>query len=369
MGRPASEPPEDLLALAARLVAIPSVSRDEGGIADFVEAELRALRGLETVRVGANVVARTGAPGARRLLLAGHLDTVPPAGNQEPVVDGDRLSGVGAADMKGGLAVMLALAKSAAAAPAEMGLALTWVFYACEEVDRRESGLAALSQARPDLLEADAAALLEPTGAVVEAGCQGTMRLALTLAGRRAHTARPWMGINAAHRLAPVLAAACAYEARRPVLDGCEYREALQVVRVAAGVANNVVPDSATLVLNHRFAPDRGAEQARRSVLEALGQALDLHGQDSVVVEDVAEGALPSLGHPLLAALVGLTRMPPRAKLGWTDVAFFSARGVPALNFGPGDPELAHAPSEHVDRSQLEDVYRALAALVRRGEG
>lgn len=355
--------PATLLERVAQLVAIPSVSHEEAALADHVEAALRRAARLEVVRVGDNVVARTAMRRPRRLLVAGHLDTVPANGNEVPQREGDRLAGLGAADMKGGLAVMLDLALSTRA-PA---LDVTWVFYACEEIDQRFNGLRCLERERPDLLEADAAVLAEPTGALVEAGCQGTMRIAVTLAGRRAHTARPWMGVNAVHRLGALLALVGAYQGRRPVLDGCEFREALQAVRVEGGVANNVVPDRARVVLNHRFAPDRDADEARASLVELLSPALDLPAGDLVEVEEVAPPAPPALDHPLLAALVVRSGASPRAKLGWTDAAFFASRGVPATNFGPGDPVLAHTAGEWVGRDDLEAVHRVLGGLIRDG--
>ena len=226
------------------------------------------------------------------------------------------------------------------------------------------SGLRQLAAAHPDLLEADAAVLGEPTGAVPEAGCQGTMRLQVTLRGARAHTARPWMGVNAVHRLAGVLEVLGAYEPRRPVIDGCAYSEALQATAVAGGVAGNVVPDEAVLVVNHRFAPDRTPAEAEAHVRALLAPALA--GDDGVALLEAAPAAPPCLEHPLLAAVVeeGGGRSTVRAKLGWTDVAFFAERGVPALNFGPGDSELAHTAGEYVSRDSLEAVYGALAGVI-----
>ncbi|MGH9128506.1 MAG: succinyl-diaminopimelate desuccinylase [Acidimicrobiales bacterium] len=354
-----SEP--DLLARTAELVGIASVSHDEGAIADHVEAELRSQGGLSVERVGDNVVARTQLGLPQRLLLAGHLDTVPPAGNETPVVEGDRLSGLGAADMKGGLAVLTELACSVV----EPAVDVTWVFYACEEVDQSFSGLGEVHRARPDLLVADAAVLAEPTSARVEAGCQGSMRLSLTVRGRRAHTARAWMGINAIHRLGAVLEAVAAYVPRRPVLDGCEFAEALQAVRVEGGVANNVVPDVASVVLNHRFAPDRDPAAALEAMVAQLGPVLG--PDDSVEVLEAALPAPPGLDHPFLAGLVARSGMAPRAKLGWTDVSWFAGQGVPAANFGPGDPALAHTPGEFVERGELETVHRVLKDLLVKG--
>jgi succinyl-diaminopimelate desuccinylase len=351
----------DLLRLTAELVDVPSVSYDEGPIADLIEAKLRPVPWLTVDRVGDNVVARTDLGRAQRLLLVGHTDTVPAAdldgvSNDHARIDGDVLWGLGASDMQGGIAVFLDLA----ATVAEPAVDVTYVFYACEEVTGADSGLEALFVERPDLLAGDAAILGEPTDGVVEAGCQGTMRIRVTLAGARAHTARPWMGRNAVHRLGRVLALVEASEERRPVLDGCEYREALQAVRVEGGVAGNVVPDAATVVLNHRFAPDRSAAEAEASVRALLAPALE--DGDSFEVVDVAAGAPPGLTHPLLAGLV--ERLEVRAKLGWTDVARFAARGIPAVNLGPGDPLLAHTADERVHRSALESTRATLADLI-----
>ena len=352
--------PIDLLALTAELIAIPSVSRDERALADRTEAWCAGCPWLETHRIGDNVVARTVLGRPQRLLLAGHLDTVPPNGNAAPRLDGDRVAGLGAADMKGGLAVMMALAATVARPATDV----TYVWYAAEEIAREHSGLLEVAAERPDLLEADAAVLGEPTGAVPEAGCQGTMHLRVTLRGERAHTARPWMGRNAIHRLADVLGVLRTYEPRRPVIDGCTYAEALQATGVSGGVAGNVVPDEAVLTVNHRFAPDRTPQQATEAVRELL--APHLGDGDSLEVTETAPAAAPHLDHPLLAAIVsaGGGSAAIRAKLGWTDAAFFAARGVPALNFGPGASELAHTAGEYVCRDSLEAVYSTLAAVI-----
>jgi succinyl-diaminopimelate desuccinylase len=346
----------DLLARTAELVAIPSPSHGEAALADHLAARLAAVGDLEVVRIGDNVVARTTGSAATRVLLAGHLDTVPANGNEHPRVEGDVLWGLGTADMKSGLAVMEALATTRTRPPVE----LTFVLYTAEEVAREHSGLLAIERQRPDLLAADVAVLGEPTGAQVEAGCQGVLRVEVTIGGHRAHTARPWMGTNAVHRLAPVLATITSWEPREPVLDGCRYREALQVVRVEGGQAANVVPDRARLLVNHRYAPDRSADEALVAMEALLAPHLDPALGDAVRVAESAPAAPPALGHPVLAALVAASRRAPRAKLGWTDVAFFAERGVPAANFGPGDPEVAHTAGERVERRDLDAVHAAL---------
>jgi succinyl-diaminopimelate desuccinylase len=350
----------DLLTATAELVGIPSLSHAEGALADLVEERLRPCRWLTVERLGHNVVARTTLGRARRLVVAGHLDTVPPNQNEEPKVEGDTLWGIGASDMKGGLAVMLDLATTTATPSMD----LTWCFYACEEVGRADSGLLELWEQRPDLLAGDAAILGEPTAALVEAGCQGTMRVKVTLRGVRAHTARPFTGRNAIHRLAPLLQAIAGWESRTVVLDGCTYAEQLQAVAIDGGVAANVVPDAASVTLNFRYAPDRHLADAEAYLRRLLAGTFDEDGGDSWTLIDGSDGAPPSLGHPLLAALVSATGAAPTAKVGWTDVASFWEHGVPAANFGPGDPLLAHHPDECVTRAQLERTRAVLASLI-----
>jgi succinyl-diaminopimelate desuccinylase len=337
-------------------VAIPSVSHDEAALANYVEASLRDVPWLTVDRVGDNVVARTTLGRPSRVVLGGHLDTVP--GEQGARIEGDVLHGLGSADMKGGLAIYLDLARTVS----EPACDVTFVFYAGEEVDARFNGLAHLFADRPELLESDVAILGEPTDGWVEAGCQGTMRFELTLAGARAHTARPWMGVNAVHRLGKVLGVLDAYEARRPVIDGCEFREALQAVRVEGGVANNVVPDSATLIVNHRVAPDRTLAEAEAHVREVLAPVLADGDELTLLAADPP--ATPGLDRPLLKGMVERSGLPVRAKLGWTDVARFSEHGIPAVNLGPGDPVLAHTAEERVERGTLESVHAALLDLL-----
>jgi succinyl-diaminopimelate desuccinylase len=350
----------DLLAATQSLMAVPSLSGREAQLADVVEQALGACSWLRVERVGDNVVARTELGHGRRLVLAGHLDTVAPAGNEVPRLEGDTLWGVGASDMKGGLAVMLDLAKTMR----EPAVDLTWCFYAREEIGRDESGLLELWQARPDLLAGDAAVLGEPTSALVEAGCQGTMRVRITLRGVRAHTARPFAGRNAIHRLAPLLERVAQWEGREVVLDGCTYAEQLQVVGIEGGVAANVVPDEARVALNHRYAPDRGQQEAEAFLHELLDPTLELGGGDTWELLDAGDGAPPSLGHPLLKSLVEMSGAQPKAKVGWTDVASFWEHGVPAANFGPGDPLLAHHPDERVSLAQLERASEVLRSVV-----
>jgi succinyl-diaminopimelate desuccinylase len=353
----------ELLDRCAALVDIPSVSHHEAAITDHLEGFLRGLPWLEVTRLDNNLVARTQLGRPSRLILAGHTDTVPVNGNDRARIEGDVLWGLGSADMKAGLAVFCLLAETVP----EPAVDVTYVFYECEEVAAEFNGLPKLLERRPDLLAGDAAILGEPTGGLVEAGCQGALRAAITLAGARAHTARPWMGRNAIHRLGPVLDRLARYDERRPVIDGCEFREALQAVAVEGGVAGNVVPDRAVLTVNHRYAPDRDGATALAHVVETLVPDLDTSTGDGVELLDDAAPAPPSLDHPLLAALVARTGEAPRAKLGWTDVSFFARAGIPATNFGPGEPTVAHSADERVERAQLESVHATLAALLTEG--
>ncbi len=354
-------PSGDLFALAAALVDISSVSRDEQAIADLIDAELRLLPHLTVHRIGDNIVARTELGRSRRLVLGGHTDTVPPDGNEGARVEGDRLHGVGATDMKGGVATLIELARTVV----EPMIDVTYVLYAREEIPRIHSGLLEIERTQPELLVGDVALLGEPTLGAVEAGCQGTLRVKVTLTGARAHTARPWMGRNAIHRLGALLALVDGYEPRRPVVEGCEYNEALQAVAVEGGHAGNVVPDSAAVVLNHRFAPDRSNDEALAQVRAVIDAVLE--DGDSLELMEVAPAARPGLDDPLLAALVARNGLEVRAKLGWTDVAFFAERGVPASNFGPGDATLAHTAGEFLERSSLLETHAALEELLERG--
>ncbi len=353
--------PADLLALTAELIDIPSESFQEGALATVVEERLGTVPWLSVDRIGDNVVARTTLGRSNRVLLGGHLDTVPANGNATARIEGDTLWGLGAADMKGGLAVMLSLA----ATVAEPAVDVTYLFYAREEVAFEHNGLREIFGSRPELCRADLALLGEPTLGVIEAGCQGTIRFAVELAGSRAHTARPWMGRNAIHRLGRVIDVLEGYEAREPVIEGCRYREALQAVAVEGGVAGNVVPDRARVTVNHRVAPDRSLDQARGHMRELFEPVLE--PDDALTFLDGAPPAPPGLSNPVLAALIGRTDVEVRAKLGWTDVAFFHEHGVPAANFGPGDATLAHTAQERVERVALDACHAVLAQLLRHG--
>jgi len=340
--------------LTAVLADMPSESGQEGELAAAVEVALRDQAGhLEVERSGNTVLARTTLGRPSRVVLAGHLDTVPVNDNLPVRRDGEILHGLGTCDMKGGDAVMLHIAATVTAPEHD----LTFVFYDCEEVEAARNGLGRIERSSPDWLSGDLAIVCEPSNAVVEAGCQGTMRVELRTTGARAHTARAWMGENAIHALGDALARLSAYEPRTVDIDGCTYREGLQAVRVAGGVSGNVVPDEAVLTVNHRFAPDRSPADAEAHLREVFA------GHD-LTVTDLAPGALPRLSYPLAASLVTAAGGDPVAKLGWTDVARFAALGMPAVNFGPGDPTLAHTQQEHVPIPQIHRCAEVLARFL-----
>lgn len=340
---------QDVAALTAALVDVYSESGHESALADAVQAVLTPLEHLTVTRDGDAVVARTSWGRAERVLLAGHLDTVPPADNLPSARDGDTLRGLGSSDMKGGIAVMLRLAAAVTVSDRD----ITYIFYDGEEVEAERNGLLRLSRRHPELLAADFAVLLEPTDAIVEGGCQGTMRVEVVVPGQRAHSARSWMGVNAIHAAAEVLDRLRAYEPRRPVVDGLEFREGLNAVGIKGGVAGNVIPGECVVTVNHRFAPDRSEGQAEEHLRE-------LFAGYSVTVTDSSPGARPGLDRPAAQAFVAAIGGTPRAKFGWTDVALFSVLGVPAVNYGPGDPHVAHTAHEWVSVAQLAECERNL---------
>lgn len=349
----------DLVTLTRALCDLPSVSGDERALADAVQGALSRHDHLEVLRDGDTVVARTRLGRAARVAVAGHLDTVPIAGNlpSRLVGTGDEavVWGRGTVDMKAGVAVQLALAAALTAPNRDV----TWIFYDHEEVAADLNGLGRVARTHPDWLAADFAVLCEPTAGGIEGGCNGTLRAQVELRGRAAHSARSWMGVNAIHAAAPVLARLAAYQAQDVQVDGLLYREGLNAVGITGGTAGNVVPDRCVVTVNYRFAPSRSVEQAAAHVREVFD------GFDVQVV-DAAGGARPGLDHPVAQqfsqAVLAVTGGAPTAKLGWTDVARFGALGVPAVNFGPGDPLLAHADDERCPVAQIEAVHAALAS-------
>ena len=345
----------ELSELLCALIDIPSESRDELVIADAVEQALSEVPHLEVVRDGHTIVARTNLGRDHRVVIGGHLDTVPANQNmpsRRVTVDGEeRIYGLGACDMKGGVAVSLQLA----ALISEPVRDITWIYYECEEIDSQFNGLRRLADERPDLIAGDFAVLMEPSNAVVEAGCQGTMRVDVRTSGVRSHSARSWIGDNAIHKADEVLRRLTAYEPRRVEIDGLVYREGLNAVGIRGGVAGNVIPDECVVSVNYRFAPNRTAIEGE----EHLREVFD--GFELVVV-DAVDGAMPGLSHPAAAAFVDAVGGEPSPKFGWTDVARFTSLGVPAVNFGPGNPSLAH---HHDEYAPVRDLYTVRDALHR----
>lgn len=357
----------DPVGLTTELINFPSVSRTEAPLADAIAASLGKCEHLEVLRDGNTVIARTNLNRTERVVIAGHIDTVPSSGNdvaiqvaageRAPVADADgsftvtedRIYGLGACDMKAGLAIGLHLAATLTSPTRDV----TWVFYDCEEIEAIHNGLRRVVEQNGEWLKADFAVLMEPSNAGVEAGCQGTMRIELSFNGRRAHTARAWMGENAIHQMATALRILNDYQPRCVEVDGLEYREGLQAVGVSGGIAGNVVPDSAELTINYRFAPSRSAAEAEAHLREVFT------GFDLEVV-DVAEGALPGLKEPAAADFIKAVGATPMPKFGWTDVARFSRLGVPAVNYGPANAIYAHAPNEFVPVDQITQVAAGL---------
>jgi succinyl-diaminopimelate desuccinylase len=341
----------DVVSLTEQLVNIESVSLDEQTIADAVEHALRGLGHLEVTRRGNNVVARTDLGRSERVVIAGHLDTVPVNDNLPARRVGDLLHGLGTCDMKGGDAVILRIA----ATVPEPNRDVTFILYDAEEIAAQHNGLRHLALSDPELLAGDFAILMEPSNAGVEAGCQGTLRVEVRTTGERAHSARAWRGVNAIHKAGAVLRLLEDYEPRKPVIDGLEYHEGLNAVFVRGGVAGNVLPDECVVEVNYRFAPDYSEADAEAFVREFFS------GYD-VTLTDSAPGALPGLDVPAAKAFVDLVGGDVNPKFGWTDVARFSTLGIPAVNFGPGDPMLAHKQEEHVP---VEHIERCEALLNR----
>ena len=372
----------DALSLTRQMIDIPSVSGQEGPLADAVEAALRSagfgsVPALEILRDGDAVCARTRLGLPQRVVLAGHLDTVPIADNvpgRAEIRDGvEVVWGRGSVDMLGGCAAALALACEAgpliaAGAHAALTADVTWIFYDHEEVASHLNGLGRLQRNHPRWLAGDLALLGEPTAAHVEGGCNGTLRVIARFPGRAAHSARAWMGSNAIHAMAPVIERIADYGNPVELVDGLEFRESLSVVRVEGGIANNVIPEAASMTVNYRFAPSKRADDALEWV-RSLFEDTDA----TIEVDDLCEGARPGADSPVAERFLAVARrvaaeagaeLGLAAKVGWTDVARFTQVGVPAMNFGPGDPLLAHTRDEHAPVSDIVRVHRTLRAFL-----
>jgi succinyl-diaminopimelate desuccinylase len=345
------DPRTDVVNLTAALVDIESVSGNEAAIVDAIAAALAPVPWLSLERHGNSLTARTSLARPERVVIAGHVDTVPVNANLPSRLDRGTLHGLGSCDMKGGVAVALKLATTVSTPSRDV----TYVFYEAEEVEADRNGLGLLAAADPNALAGDFAVLMEPSNAVVEAGCQGTMRAEVTATGVRAHSARAWNGVNAIHEAGRILDTLRSYVPRQPVIDSLRYHEGLNAVGISGGVAGNVLPDACTVSVNYRFAPDRTTAAAETHLRKVFG-GFDL------VVRDSAPGALPGLDRPAAAAFVDAVGGAVNPKFGWTDVSRFSALGVPAVNFGPGDPELAHSRHEHVPVAQLHSCLARMTA-------
>ncbi len=339
----------DGAALTAAIVDVPSVSGDEDQLTTAIEEALRPLAHLSVQRFGNSLVARTERGHRERVVLAGHVDTVPLAGNLPSHVEGDRLYGCGTSDMKAGVAVQLRLA----ATVPEPARDVTYVFYDCEEIEAERNGLGRLSRSHPELLAGDFAVLMEPSGAEIEGGCQGTMRAEITVTGQRAHSARSWMGRNAIHEAGDVLDVLRRYEPREPQVDGLRYHEGLNAVAISGGVAGNVIPDRCVVTVNYRFAPDRDVAAAKSHLREVFGRW-------DVAIVDAAPSARPGLDAGPAASFAAAVGGAPRAKLGWTDVARFAELGIPAVNYGPGISEIAHTRDEYVEIGRIGECEARL---------
>ncbi|MFM5905567.1 MAG: succinyl-diaminopimelate desuccinylase [Micrococcales bacterium] len=343
----------ELVDLTRAICDIESVSGNEKTLADAIESALGAYPHLEIFRDGDAVVARTNLGRTSRILIAGHIDTVPVADNlPTQLLHFEReqmIWGRGTVDMKAGVAVQLKLAAELTQPNSD----ITWIFYDHEEVDASLSGLGRLARNHPELLAGNFAVLCEPSSAIIEGGCNGTMRIEVVTRGVKAHSARPWMGKNAIHAAADVLDRLSKYEPQEISVDGLVYREALNAVLIRGGIATNVIPDEAVITVNFRFAPSRSVEEAEAHLREVF-EGHEVH------LVDAAAGARPGLDLPEAKAFVAATGLAVRPKYGWTDVARFSALGIPAVNFGPGDPNKAHADDEAVPVSHLYSCEAAL---------
>ena len=361
---PRIDPSQDATVITRELCDIPSESSSEREIADAISEVLAGAPHLEVTRNGDTIIARTALGRTHRVIIAGHLDTVPVHGNlpvreaPDPMTGERMLWGRGTVDMKAGVAIQLKLAVELT----DPVFDVTWVWYDHEEVAADLNGLGRVLRRHPELFAGDLAILGEPSGSTIEGGCNGTLRACITFHGRRAHSARAWMGVNAIERAAPLLTKLADYQPRRVIVDGLEYREGLSAVGAQGGVAGNVIPDRFELLVNYRFAPHTSEAEAADFVRKFFADA------DEVEIVDSAPGARPGLTHPLVQGLAGAVGEPPRAKQGWTDVSRFAGLGIPAVNFGPGDPQLAHADDERVSIAEIERTYAVLRGWLSHAE-
>ncbi|HVR33556.1 MAG TPA: succinyl-diaminopimelate desuccinylase [Acidimicrobiia bacterium] len=337
-----------LVETAAWLVDIPSVTGDETAI---VEAVAGRLEGMDEHRIGRSLV--VGRPtGGPMILLVGHLDTVPYQGQGPATIVDGKLHGLGAADMKGGLAVIIHLLedRDVVAGP----YSVVGIFYDGEEGPADGNGLGPLLDGTGWLTDAEFAVVLEPSDGQIQVGCNGSINAAVTFSGRSSHSARPWWGENAVTKAGEWLAEMHLREPEPHFIDGLEYREVMSVTMAAGGIARNVIPDRFELNLNYRFSPDRSVDDAIAVVHQAAT------GADSVDIVDVAPAGPVSVSHPFVGRLAAAAGAELAAKQGWTDVARLGEYGIPAVNFGPGQASEAHQRDEYVAMSQIEETFTAL---------
>ena len=372
-----------------QLMSSYSVSDHEGELADAVETYLRGISHLTVRRYGDTVMASTDFGRERRIILAGHIDTVPVIGNFPPrwldPGDGDILPdiaasfpqdrvmwGRGSVDMKASDAVLLYLA----ATQQRPKYDLTFVFYDHEEVSAEHNGLRKVVERHPDWVRGDFAIIAEPTGCGIQGGCNGSIRFDVITHGVAAHSARAWMGENAIHKAAGILNALNSYEPADVVVDGLSYREGLNATLISGGTGTNVIPDECRVHVNYRFAPNKSIEEAKALLMGTSAGAELGNGEHvatggpfagyGIEMKDESPAARPGLNNDLAVSLATLVRsrtgLSPQAKLGWTDVARFSELGIPAVNLGAGDPLLAHKHDEQIPVSQLSTLCEILQA-------
>jgi succinyl-diaminopimelate desuccinylase len=350
---------ERLAARTLELVDIPSESLDEERIRTHVRALVPERWRPETELEDAALYAPSRRPGTPLVLLVGHYDTVPAQGNLPGRIADGAVHGLGSTDMKGGLAVAIELARDlpVGAGPLDVGLLL----FGKEELPQQHNPLPELLERSSLVHEAELAVVLEPTDGAVHAGCLGSMNARLTFHGTSGHSARPWLADNAIEHAVEGLAPLVKHQRREVVVGGLAFWEVLSVTRLDAGIADNVIPDSAVAQLDFRFAPDRSDADAAAYLRSLCPDDADLE-----IVGTASPGAVAT-GSPLVTALLeaGATAIEP--KQAWTNVADFTAAGIDAVNFGPGHPALAHRRDEHVRIDALVHAYETLGRLLDGG--
>jgi len=338
------------------LIDVPSVTREEEQLCTLLARRLSPRWGVDAIRrIGNSLV--IGLPGDKpQITLYGHLDTVPAQGNQAGRLQGGRVHGLGASDMKSGLAVMLGLLEDEKIASGPYDV--VGVFYDKEEGPADDNGLEDVLDAIPWLADAAFAVVLEPTDLQLELGCQGALNATVGFVGRAAHSARPWLGENAISKAGPWLVEMGARTPERVSVAGLEFLETFNVTMADGGVARNVIPPRFDLNLNYRFPPDRTIAEAETRLREVASAA------DEVVIVDRAPPAPIPEDNPYLDRLALVSGAARKGKQAWTDVARLSARGIPAVNYGPGETAEAHQASESVEAASLQIAFDAMRAFL-----